>query len=186
MNGLNMRRVLGSTGLAVTVLVVLLTGACSGNDDSSADTGSPDPGQPTATASATPTATASVEDEILADYMKYWDAYGQALLNLDAGLVEGFASGDELQRIREEVAILRSQGVALRVVVQHSPVIVEINGDSAMLLDEMVNNSFYVDPVTKDPPAASGSGEILRDTFHMEAQDGQWVVVLSTRRGEGR
>ena len=130
----------------------------------------------------TPTPRPSVEDEVMAAYTRYWDAYGQALLNLDATLVEGVASGEELQRIREEVEGLRSQGLALRVVVEHNPVILEASANSAVLFDETVNNSFYVDPQTKEPPEASGSGEILRDTFYFEKVNGQWMVVRSTRQ----
>ena len=182
MRDLHQRGVLRNAGLAVAVLLVLLAGACSGDDDSAIETNSTDPTQATATASVTPTSTASVEDEILADYMRYWDAYGEAALNLDASLVEEFAVGEELESIRAELADLRTQGVALRVVLTHRPVLVEVSGDKAVLMDEMVNNSFFVDPVTKEPPIASGSGETLRDTFYLERIDGKWVVTQSTRQ----
>jgi hypothetical protein len=76
--------------------------------------------------------------------------------------------------------------VALRVVISHNPVVVEATNSAARLLDEMVNNSFYVDPVTKNPPAASGSGEVLRDTFQLEKREGRWVVVMSTRQRQVR
>jgi hypothetical protein len=169
-------------GLALTVAIVLFGAGCSSDDDSPTDANSSNPGEPTTTASATPTTAASVEDAILADYMRYWDAYSAAALNLDASLVEGFAAGAELESIRAELVDLRSQGVALRVVLTHDPVVVEISGDTAILMDEMVNNSFYVDPVTKEPPAASGSGEVLKDTFHLEHVDGRWVVTESSRQ----
>lgn len=168
--------------LAGTAMIVVLLGSgCSSDDDSPADASSSNPGQPTTIASVAPTAAASVEDAILADYMRYWDAYGDALLNLDESLVEGVAKGAELERIHEEIADLRSQGRAARVVVTHNPVVVEVSGTSARLLDEMVNNSFFVDPVTKEPPVASGSGEVLRDTFELELVNGDWLVVRSTR-----
>lgn len=171
--------------LAIGALALLVV-ACNGRGDQASTEVSE--ASPTASATATttmepkPTPTVSVEDEITAAYIRYWEAYGQALLNLDPSLAEGVASGQELERIREEIETFRSQGVALRVVVEHNPVILEASESSATLFDEMVNNSFYVDPETKEPPVASGSGEILRDTFYFERMDGQWMVARSTRQ----
>lgn len=177
-------RLLGD--LAIGALALLVVACNRGGDQTSTDVSEV---SPTASATATttsmepePTPTVSAEDEITAAYTRYWEAYGQALLNLDPSLAEGVASGQELQRIREEIETFRSQGVALRVVVEHNPVIHEASESSATLLDEMVNNSFYVDPETKEPPVASGSGEILRDTFYFEKMNGQWMVVRSTRQ----
>lgn len=171
--------------LIVTVLMAAALTACGGdNDDSANNTDSTDP-RPTVAASATPSPTATVEDEIVAAYLRYWEAYTKAALNLDSSAVEGFASGDELGSIRQEIESLRLQGVALRVVLTHKPVVIETTANSATLLDEMVNNSFYVDPKTKEPPIASGSGEVLRDTFYLQKVDGKWVVTRSVRQKEG-
>jgi hypothetical protein len=114
--------------------------------------------------------------------MAYWEAYSLALLNLDVAHMERVAAGEELRRISDEIDMLRSQGVALRVVVTHKPLIVEMTDSSAVIFDEVVNNSFYVDPVTKDPPIASGSGEIVRDNFYLERVNGAWKVLRSTRQ----
>jgi len=161
----------------------VLLAACGGGSSHTTPAASPT-SAPTATPAPTavPTATPSVEDEVAAAYARYWDAYAQSLLNLDASLVEGVASGEELQRIRDEIEGLRSQGLALRTVVTHNPVILDSSESSAVLFDEIVNNSFYVDPQTKDPPEAPGSGEILRDTYYFETINGQWMVVRSTRQ----
>jgi len=178
---------IGLSGMAIWLALVAI--ACGSGDKSSApDLTGNDPGGPGTTipGNAVPTATPTAEEEVTAAYLGYWQAYEKALLNLDPSLVELVASGAELQRIREEVAILSSQGVALRVVVNHNPVVIEANGNSASLIDDMVNNSFYVDPVTKQPPAASGSGEKLRDSFRLEKRDGQWWVVSSTRQRQAQ
>ncbi len=172
-------------GFGIAVVFALFAVACNGGGDGGeVRTGSPTPATTrTATpAAASPTATPSIEQEVSEAYLRYWDAYAEALLNLDPGLAEGVASGQELQRIREEIETLRSQGVALRVVVEHNSVVLEASENSAVVFDEIVNNSFYVDPETKEPPAGSGSGEILRDTFYFERIDGQWMVVRSTRQ----
>ena len=174
-------KVLRRFGLLIALPLVLT--ACGGGSTQTTPAASPT-SAPTATPAPTavPAATPSVEDEVMVAYTRYWDAYSQALLNLDPSLVEGVASGEELQRIRDEIEGLRSQGLALRTVVTHNPVILDSSGSSAVLFDETVNNSFYVNPQTKDPPEAPGSGEILRDTYYFETINGQWMVVRSTRQ----
>lgn len=163
---------------AVAGLVALSAGCRDSNE----------PPTPTATVALTTTATAtamptpSFEEEVGAAYLAYWDAYAAAVLNLDPTLVEGFATGEELDGIREEIETLRSQGVALRVVVEHDFSIVEAADGTATVFDEYVNNSFAVDPETGEPPTASGSGEVLRDAFFMERNGGRWSVVRSVRQ----
>jgi hypothetical protein len=167
-----------SKGLVV-VLTSFLVLACSGggNDTSGDAVGSqtltPTGGSAAVTATASPT----VEQEILKAYMDYVEAYKRAVLELDPTYVEGFAAGAELESIRREIERLRSQGLALRVVLTHNPVVVERAETTAVILDEMVNNSFQVDAKTKDPPVASGSGEILRNSFRLEKVGGRWVVT---------
>ncbi|MBN9492551.1 hypothetical protein J0H33_04300 [bacterium] len=124
----------------------------------------------------------SIEEDVLTAYLTYWDRYAEAVLNLDAEFVAGVASPDELARVQGEVEMLRGQGVALRVVIEHNPVVIEASDTMAVVFDEMTNNSFFVDPVTKDPPEADGTGEILKDTFFLEKVDGQWTVIRSVRQ----
>ena len=89
--------------IAMAALTLGVLAACGGDEESASSTATPTP-TPTAsptTAPATPTPTPSIEDEVEAAYLAYWDAYSAALLNLDASLAEGFAAGEELDRIRE-------------------------------------------------------------------------------------
>lgn len=168
------------TVIAFTTLMVL---ACTG-DENQSQTESPGENSSSVTpvAEATPTATQTVEGEVIEDYMDYVEGYKKALLDLDIRQVEAFASGDELQSIRQEIEKLRAQGVALRVVVTHNPVVAQISGNSAVVVDEMVNNSFYVNAQTKEPPVASGSGEVLRNSFRLEKVRDRWVVTQVTRQ----
>ena len=132
---------------------------------------------------ATPTPPPSVEREVEAAYLAYWEAYAEAALHLDASLVEGFASGAELARIRAEISALRERGVALRVVVEHDPLVVVTSEASAVVADRITNRSFHVDPATLHPPRAEGDGEVLRDTVFMEKEGGRWIAVDSHREG---
>lgn len=170
--------------LAAFGVISLVLSACNGGGDEPAtpvNEPSPTP-SPAVTATPAQTPTPSLEDQVSEAYLRYWDAYSDALFELDATLAQGVASGEELNRIREEIADLRAQGLALKTVVEHDFVVVEAAEESATLLDEIVNNSFFIDAETKEPPQAEGSGEVLRDTFYLEKVDGQWMVVRSTRQ----
>lgn len=140
----------------------------------------------TATPSRSPTVSASParspEEEVRVAYLAYWDAYASAVLNLDPSLVAPFAIGEELAGIQQEIEAFRRQGVALRVVVQHTVAVTNVSERSAMVLDRYVNNSFAVDARTKDPPSAPGSGEVIEDVFFLEKVEGRWVVTRSVRQ----
>lgn len=168
--------------LMISLSAMLPLGACGGDDDAS-DTPTPDASlSATATGTAPPTATVSIEDEVIESYLAYWDRYAAAVLDLNADLVADLAGPEELARVQGEVEMLRAQGVALRVVIEHNPIVVESSETTAVVYDEMTNNSFYVDPVTKEPPEVEGTGELLKDTFFLEKVDGQWTVTRSVRQ----
>lgn len=168
------------------VIAMIVLGACGGGDASPTPT-------PTATVAASPTvtpteppltATPSLEEleaEVSAAYLAYWDAYAEALLSLDVALVDGRAVGDELRAIEDEIETLRGDGVAARIVVQHDFDIVSLTATDAVVIDEYVNNSFYVDPQSKEPEEADGPGDVIRETVFLELVEGRWVVVRSVR-----
>jgi hypothetical protein len=138
---------------------------------------------PTSAATAPPTeASASLEEEIADAYLAYWEAYKAALLNLDASLVEDVAAGEELERIRGQIEGLKADGVAARVVVEHDFAVVQTDEESAVVIDEFLDRSFYVDAVTKQPETSDVEGRRARDVFHFRRGDeGRWVVTLSVR-----
>lgn len=129
----------------------------------------------------TPTATQGPEQVVLTAYQRYWNAYGQALLDLNVTVVEGVAAEARLQQIREEIDTLRMRGLAARTSMTHHPVVIEVAETTAIIFDQMINNSFYVDAQTKQPSQASGSGEQIQDTYYLRRIDGVWKVVNSTR-----
>lgn len=184
-----MRCVIAPWALAGTVALfgASLFVACGGNDSdpatpaATAATASPTPSV-MATPEPGPTATRSIEEEVREAYLAYWDAYAAALLNLDLSLVADFAMGDELELIREEIEALRADGLAARIVVEHTIGTVQVTERTAIVVDRIISNSFRVDAVTKDPPEAQGSGEVLNDTFFLEEIDGRWIVVRSSRQ----
>ena len=196
MIGLGRIAVLAGAVLAAAALAAVLLASGGGDGDPGARTDAgaapvaavpPAPAAPPATAVPTPTPAPapapSVEEKVEAAYLAYWDAYAAAALHLDASLVEGFASGEELRRARDEIASLRESGVALRVVVEHDLLVVVTSPTSAVVVDRITNRSFYVDPVTRQPPRAEGGGEVLRDTVFMEKAGERWIATGSQREG---
>lgn len=172
----------------VWAIATIVLAACGGGDASPTPMPTPTPtvaASPAVTPTEPPvTATPSLEemaDEVAEAYLAYWDAYAEAVLNLDTSLVEGFAAGEELESIRGEIEELRAEGVAMRVVVEHDFAVVDVTSTDAIVIDELVNNSFYVDPETKEPSEGQGSGEVLQYTFLMELIDGRWMVVSGSQ-----
>ena len=176
----------GRWALALAIVGSLMFGGCRGDGGTSTPTSTP-----TATAATAATATATVpirptpspEEEVEEAYLDYWEAYADAVLNLDASLVEGFATGEELERLRAEVETLESDGVAVRVVVEHDMLVTLTSDTAGTVIDEVTNNSFYVDATTKEPSTAPGTGEVLRNTFFLERIDGRWMVTRGVREG---
>jgi hypothetical protein len=169
--------------VAMSGLLALAMAACGGDDAEPTPTATATAAAPTSTPTVPqPTATPDPEAEVLAAYLGYWELYAEAVLHLDESVLIGVASDDELQQVRDEIETFRSQGVALRVVIEHRPVVLELTETSATVFDEMTNNSFYVDPETLEPPEGEGSGETLIDTFLLEKVDGRWIVIRSIRQ----
>ncbi|MBE0611105.1 MAG: hypothetical protein IH609_17110 [Dehalococcoidia bacterium] len=171
----------GITEMVAGVALVLALVGCGGSDATPTPTTTAVVPTPTATV-AQPTPTVSVEEEVIAAYLAYWERYAEAMLTLDPTVVADVASDEELRRVQGDVEMLRAQGVAARVVLEHNPVVIEASATAAIILDEMTNNSFYVDPETLQPEEGEGSGETLRDTFFLEKVDGRWIVVRSVRQ----
>ena len=114
-------------------------------------------------------------------YLRYWDVYTGALLNLDVSRLAEVVAEDELRRIQAEIAGFRQAGHALRVRVTHNYLIFDVTADEAKILDEIVDRSFRVDPVTKDPPQGSDESTTVRDLFLLKKAGGAWRVTKSIR-----
>lgn len=126
-----------------------------------------------------------IAEAVTKAYLAYLEAYAEAVLHLDISLVEAFAAGNELESIREEIEMLRADGVALRVVAEHDITVIDVTGDTALIADEIVDNTFYVDARTLEPPEAEGSGDTYRDLVTLERIDGRWLVTSGARdRGD--
>ena len=137
---------------------------------------------PRATLTPSATLVPPSKEQVSAAYLVYWNAYAAALLNLDPKFAESAASGEELRRIRDEIAGLQRDGVALRVVVEHDFAVVQMSGNTAVVIDRYLDKSFNVVPATKQPETAVVAGETITDSFDLQrTETGIWVVVRSRR-----
>ncbi|MPZ16150.1 MAG: hypothetical protein GEU73_17330 [Chloroflexi bacterium] len=123
----------------------------------------------------------SLEQEIEEAYLRYWDVYSEALLNLDTSRIPEVAADDELRRIEEEVGGLRNRNEAARINVTHDYEILDITSTGGTVYDEALNQSYTVDPVTKTSPEGTNRSEILRDLYFFEKRDHMWKIVKSYR-----
>ncbi|MEZ4479916.1 MAG: hypothetical protein R3B97_02030 [Dehalococcoidia bacterium] len=176
--------------LAVGLAAVLPLASCGGDDDASA-TPTPDartssPAATTATSAPT-TTTPSPEREVLDAYANYWSVYAAALRDRDSSRLADVMTGPRLDRGLQEVAGLEAQGRAIALMVESDPVVLEVRGDQALIADEYQNNSYYIDPETKQPVGATPSApETLKDTVTMQRIDGVWKVRDGVREESGQ
>lgn len=135
----------------------------------------------TAVVIGNPTAIPTPTGEVEQAYLRYWEVYSDALLNLDASKMNQVAAENGLSRVQEEVADFLSRKVAVRVRVTHSFVVFDATDIDAKVYDEMLDRSFLVDPATKQPSDSPNQGTRVKDTFILKKIDGTWKVVEHLR-----
>jgi hypothetical protein len=136
-----------------------------------------------AAVAATPTADPRLLQEIEDAYRRYWEVYSDALFNLDTSRLLEVATDDELRRMREEVEDFRRRNRAVRAVVTHSYLVVDVTASEAKVYDEIRDSSSLIDPVTKQPPQGPDAGQLSKDIFFLRKVDGTWKVIRSLRQG---
>ena len=122
-----------------------------------------------------------LEREIEAAYLHYWQVRTDAFLNLDTSHLGEVMVGDELARSEKYVQDLRSQGRAAKMDVEHRTALAKVTPDEAIVYDEYLNKSVFVDPVTKEEMKTSAPVETVKVSFTMRKIDGQWKVTGGMR-----
>lgn len=128
-----------------------------------------------------PTGTASAEQAVERAYLRYWDAYSDALYSLDTTRLDEVMAGTELRLAVERVAELRSKNQAAVIDIEHNYVIVDVGSTTASIEDRYLNKSYLVDAMTKQPLQSPGTGEIEAIACRLELMDGTWKVVEVVR-----
>jgi hypothetical protein len=120
--------------------------------------------------------------EIEDAYRRYWDVYSAALFDLETSRLADVAAADELRRMQDEVEDLKRRNRAARVVITHSFLVLDVTPTEATVYDELRDSSFYIDPVTKEPPQAGDPRHLVKDIFHLKRVDGVWMVIKHLRQ----
>jgi hypothetical protein len=129
-----------------------------------------------------PTPTPTPRQQVTQAYYRYWRGYSQALYTLTTSHIGQVAAGGELRRIEAEVAGFRRQNYAVRVRVSHHALIVSIKGDTATIYDEVLNRSFAIDPVTKQPGQGSNRADLEKNIYTLKRIGGVWKVTKLLRQ----
>ena len=121
------------------------------------------------------TTTLSVEQEVEAAYLKSWDVFAEAALELDESKSSESYAGPALELVRSNVDRLRSENVRGRYVVDHDYQI-ETNGDAATVEDNYLNHSVKLNSSSREPIEADPN-ERVREKYLMSKIGDQWKVV---------
>jgi len=138
---------------------------------------------PTSIPTVQPTPTLSPRQQVMQAYHHYWRDYRQALYTLTTSRMSRAAAGNELQRVESEVAGFKKRGYAVRVRVTHHALIVSITADTATVYDEVLNRSYAVDPVTKQPGQGSSRADREKNVYSLQKFHGVWKVTKVLRQG---
>jgi hypothetical protein len=117
-------------------------------------------------------------------YLHYWDVYSNALYALDPSHLEDVLAGDELNRSRDAIDSLRSEGHAAKTEVQHHFAIIALTEDTATIQDEFLNKSYLVDATTRQAFQTPTSGNPETISCQLKLLDGTWKVVSVVKINE--
>lgn len=166
-------------GLVVGLAAVIaLSSACSrGNPETSTTTRKPT----STTAKISP-----AEQEVLAAYRGFWDAYLAAADPMDplSTRLAEHATGTELETVRKAFLARRSGGEVIRGTFDLAPRVVSIVGDTATVRDCYLDNTGVYDKTTgtrKDK--ATGVRHLI--TASLIRSESAWKVSELTRDGDG-
>jgi hypothetical protein len=137
---------------------------------------------PTSVPTVAPTPTLSPRQQVVQAYDRYWQNYSQALYTLNTSRMTRVATGNELHRVEAEVAGFKKRGYAVRVRVTHHALIVSITGDKAAVYDQVLNDSYAVDPVTKKPGQGSSQADREKNIYSLQKIHGVWKVTKVLRQ----
>jgi hypothetical protein len=168
--------------LSASAMLAIVLAACNGGPPSHQPTPTEAPSPFLGQATAEPTATGSPEQTVKEAYLHYWGVYSEALFNLDSSRLSEVMTGPRLERALQEIERLEKQDRAVKIVVENRPVVVQVEGDQAVVLDEYENRSHFIDPETKEPLSEPPTtGETIRDRVTLTRVGDTWKVLDTVR-----
>lgn len=135
----------------------------------------------TAAQQSSPSVDPALRDAVSRAYQQYWQVVAEAELNLDSSRLAEVMGGAELQREQGYIQDLRSRGRAVRTDVEHHATVEEASSGTAVVYDEYVDHSSYIDPTTKEPQTSSQQSTPHKVSYRFRLLNGAWKVVDGTR-----
>jgi hypothetical protein len=133
-----------------------------------------------------PTVDLGLESDIVSAYRHYWDVRADAFLNLDQTHLSEVSADPHLTVLQNAIDQLRTEGHAIKTKVHLNFKVVSATTHTAMIFEDFVDDSSYVDPDTKNvlPDNNNGGyaiGVELKVAFKLQKMDDVWKVVDSAR-----
>lgn len=152
------------------LFVALVVSGCSGTD--SGDARKPD--RP----AKTTTTTLTLEQEVEAAYLRWWEVTDRAYLELDTSGLEEVSARDDLALRIREIEERKREGRPMLSKVEHDYRVSILGPAKASVTDTFRNHSVRLDPMTRQPVEADPN-EVISVTFTMERLEGAWKVVFT-------
>jgi hypothetical protein len=130
-----------------------------------------------ASPSSLPIATDPLTLEIEQAYLHYWDVRTQAYLNLDTSHLGEVMAGAELDRMTQQINGLKANGRAVRVDIDHHYLLKSTAPDRAVVYDEYLNRSLYLDATSKQVIPTSSAPATEKVSYDLQKIDGVWKVI---------
>jgi hypothetical protein len=122
-----------------------------------------------------------LEPAILQAYLNFWDARAEALVNLDARLLEPTAAGIVLERDRAAIEDLRAQGQVQILQVEHHAEVWEAVADEGVVYDPYVSTTYNADARTKQRIDPEYDPATFRVAYRLQRANNAWKVVDALR-----
>jgi hypothetical protein len=121
--------------------------------------------------------------EVADAYLHYFQVRAEALLTLDPVPLETVSTGEALTGLQEDIQESRAAGRATLIDVQHSCVVLRVDGDEADVADRYRDSSIFVDPVTHQPlpgevkPASPAEAPEVKVVYRLRRVGPSWKVI---------
>jgi hypothetical protein len=118
----------------------------------------------------------SVEAEVERAYLKFWEVWSQANLELKPALLDEVATGEALAALQEQVAAQEDMNQPVRIEVRHSYETLVISPGVAAVEDTYINRSVRLSPKTLEPIESIRDASV-RKSHTLRKVDGTWKVA---------
>lgn len=121
---------------------------------------------------------ADVRTQVEQRYLRYWDVWKEANLELDSSILDEVMAEDALEKARRVIEQAKQNNEPVLIRVQHNYTI-SILTDFVSIDDSVLDRSVRVDPQTMKPVGPERN-EVVRNTYTLKKVGGQWKVTFVT------